>query len=193
MGKVYEGIDGRLREFVLAQPMFFVATAPSGAGGHINVSPKGGTGCLTVLDEHRVAYLDYTGSGAETIAHLRENGRITLMLCAFSGAPKIVRLYGHGRVVAPGGADFPRLLARFPAQPARGLRSVIEVAVERISDSCGYQVPLMDHIGDRDLLVQWAERKSDEELASYRRTRNARSIDGLPAFSDRTAGDGSNR
>jgi hypothetical protein len=184
MGKVYEAIDGRLREFIVAQPMFFVATAPSGAGGHINVSPKGGVGCLVVLDEHRVAYLDYTGSGAETIAHLRENGRITLMLCAFHGPPKIVRLHGYGQTVAPTDADFPPLMAAFPGKPARGLRSIIEVTVERISDSCGYQVPLMEYIGDRDLLVRWAERKSDDELAHYRRTRNGRSIDGLPAFSD---------
>jgi Pyridoxamine 5'-phosphate oxidase len=182
VGTVYEAIDGRLREFILAQPIFFVATAPSGAGGHINVSPKGGMGCLAVPDEHRVAYLDYTGSGAETIAHLRENGRITLMLCAFQGPPKIVRLYGHGRVVAPEDAEFPHLMVGFPGEPARGLRSIIEVAVERISDSCGYQVPLMEYVGDRDLLVRWAERKSDEDLAHYRRTRNGHSIDGLPAF-----------
>ncbi|MFI7600252.1 pyridoxamine 5'-phosphate oxidase family protein [Actinoplanes sp. NPDC049681] len=182
MGKVYEAIDGRLREFVLGQPMFFVATAPSGPGGHVNVSPKGGAGCLAVPDEHRVAYLDYTGSGAETIAHLRENGRITLMLCAFQGPPKIVRLHGRGRVVTPQDAGFADLLAHFPGEPARGLRSVIEVAVERISDSCGYQVPLMEYVGDRDLLVRWAERKSDEDLAHYRATRNARSIDDLPAL-----------
>ena len=184
MSKVYESIDGRLREFILAQPVFFVATAPSGAGGHVNVSPKGGAGCLAVLDGHRVAYLDYTGSGAETIAHLRENGRITLMLCAFQGPPKIVRLHGHGRVVVPDDADFPRLAASFPGEPARGLRSVIEVAVERVSDSCGYQVPLMTYAGGRDLLVRWAERKSDVELAEYRQARNGRSIDGLPAWSN---------
>jgi hypothetical protein len=184
MGKVYEAIDGRLREFILAQPMFFVATAPSGAGGHVNVSPKGGIGCLAVLDEQCVAYLDYTGSDAETIAHLRENGRITLMLCAFEGPPKIVRLHGHGRVIAPEDPDFPALVTAFPREPARGLRSVVKVAVERVSDSCGYQVPLMEYAGDRDLLVRWAERKSDEELAHYRHTRNGRSIDGLPAFAD---------
>jgi hypothetical protein len=184
MGKVYEAIDGRLRDFILAQPMFFVATAPSGAGGHVNISPKGGTGCLAVRDEHRVAYLDYTGSGAETIAHLRENGRITLMLCAFQGPPKIVRLHGQGRVIMPQDPDFAPLMTLFPGEPARGLRSVIEVSVTRISDSCGYQVPLMEYAGDRDLLVRWAERKSDEELADYRRTRNGHSIDGLPAFAD---------
>ena len=183
VGKLYEAIDGRLREFLLAQPVFFVATAPSGDRGHINVSPKGGMGCLAVLDEHRLAYLDYTGSGAETIAHLRENGRITLMLCAFNGPPKIVRLHGRGRVVVPEDADFPVLVARFPVEPGRGLRSVIEVAVERVSDSCGYQVPQMDYVGDRDLLDRWTERKSDEDLADYRRVHNRFSIDGLPALS----------
>ena len=182
MSKIYESIDGRLREFILAQPVFFVATAPSGSGGHVNVSPKGGAGCLAVPDGHRVAYLDYVGSGTETIAHLRQNGRITLMLCAFQGPPKIVRLHGHGRVVVPEDAEFPRLVAWFPGEPARGLRSVIEVAVERVSDSCGYQVPLMAYAGDRDLLARWAERKSDEELAQYRRTHNGHSIDGLPAL-----------
>jgi hypothetical protein len=187
MGKVYEEISGRLREFVSAQPVFFVATAPSGPDGHVNISPKGGTGCFAVLDGHRVGYLDYTGSGAETIAHLRDNGRITLMFCAFGGPPNIVRLHGHGTAVFPGGdgvaADegFAALAAAFPA-PQRGLRAIIEVRVTRISDSCGYQVPLMSYDGDRDLLARWSERKSDEELVRYRARRNARSIDGLPAL-----------
>jgi pyridoxamine 5'-phosphate oxidase-like protein len=184
MGKVYEAIDGRLRDFIVSQPMFFVATAPSGSSGHINISPKGGAGCLAVLDGHRVAYLDYTGSGAETIAHLRENGRITLMLCAFHGPPKVVRLHGHGRIVTPMNADFPPLMAEFSGQRARGLRCIIEVAVERVSDSCGFQVPLLTYEGDRDLLTRWTEQKSDEELTHYRRTHNRHSIDGLPTFVD---------
>ncbi|WP_433306387.1 pyridoxamine 5'-phosphate oxidase family protein [Actinoplanes sp. CA-030573] len=184
MGKVYASIDGRLREFLLRQPVFFVATAPSGPDGHVNVSPKGGRGCLAVLDEHRVAYLDYTGSGAETIAHLRENGRITLMTCAFEGPPKIVRLHGRGRVAVPESTGFAELVRAFPAPPAHGLRAVIEVTVDRISDSCGYQVPLMAYEGDRDLLTRWADRKTDDDLAEYRRTRNAQSIDGLPALVD---------
>ena len=185
MSKVYESIDDRLRAFLLEQPVFFVATAPSGSGGHVNLSPKGGSGCLAVLDEHRIAYLDYTGSGAETIAHLRDNGRITLMACAFHGPPKIVRLHGRGRVVLPGEDDFDGLLAAFEVKPARGLRAIIEIAAERISDSCGYQVPLMTYDGDRDLLERWAERKTDEDLDEYRRTRNGHSIDGLPAFAPR--------
>src|SRR5262252_5743717 len=102
MGKVYEGIDDRLRKFILAQPVFFVASAPNGPDGHVNLSPKGVAGCLAVLGEHEVAYLDYTGSGAETVAHLRDNGRIVVMFCAFTGPPKIVRLHGRGTVVTPG-------------------------------------------------------------------------------------------
>ena len=182
MGTIYDTIDTRLRAFLDAQPVFFVATAPTGPHGHINVSPKGGSGCLAVLDQHRIAYLDYTGSGVETIAHLRENGRITLMFCAFEGPPKIVRLYGRGRVRLPNEPEFGELLNCFPSGPAPGLRSIIEVAVSRISDSCGYQVPLMEYVGDRDLLTRWAQRKSDEDLQEYRSTRNARSIDGLPAL-----------
>ena len=182
MGKLYDAIDTRLRAFLDAQHVFFVATAPTGPDGHINVSPKGGSGCLAVLDQHRVAYLDYTGSGAETIAHLLDNGRITLMFCAFEGPPKIVRLHGRGRVVLPNEPEFGSLLNFFPSRPAPGLRSIIDVAVSRISDSCGYQVPLMEYLGDRDLLTRWAQRKSDEDLQEYRSTRNARSIDGLPAL-----------
>src|SRR3954471_16192315 len=109
--KVHERIDGRLREFIVSQPMFFVATAPSGPDGHVNVSPKGMAGTFAVLDELRVAYLDFHGSGAETAAHLRENGRITLMFCAFDGAPNIVRLYGTGRVVPAGDPGYAGLLA----------------------------------------------------------------------------------
>jgi hypothetical protein len=182
MGKVHDKIGGRLREFIMAQPMFFVATAPSAPDGHVNVSPKGLRGCFAVLGEHRVAYLDYTGSGAETIAHLRDNGRITLMFCAFDGPPNIVRLHGHGRVVRPGEAGFDDLYAGFDVEAEHGLRSVIVVEVERVSDSCGYAVPLMDYVGDRTLLTQWAQRKTDDDLAAYRAKKNAASIDGLPAL-----------
>ena len=181
MGKVYEAIDGRLRDFLLAQRMFFVATAPSGADGHVNLSPKGLTGSFAVLDDHRAAYLDYTGSGAETIAHLRDNGRIVLMFCAFDGPPRIVRLHGRGEPVFPGDPRFDGLLGAFPAQPAPGLRSIILVDVARISDSCGYAVPLMEYAGDRDLLGQWSARKSEAGLDRYRADKNARSLDGLPA------------
>lgn len=190
MGKTYETIDGRIREFVLAQKVFFVATAPSGRDGHVNLSPKGSTGCLAVLDEHRVAYLDYTGSGAETIAHLRDNGRIVLMFCAFDGAPTIVRFHGRGEAVLPGDPRFGDLLAAFGGEPAPGLRSVVVVDVARVSDSCGFSVPLMEYVADRDLLARWAERRSPEQLDEYRATRNARSIDGLPALGGDRPGEG---
>ncbi|MGC9666388.1 pyridoxamine 5'-phosphate oxidase family protein [Planosporangium sp. 12N6] len=182
MGKVYEAIDDRLRDFLLAQRVFFVATAPSGAEGHVNLSPKGLTGCFTVLGDRRVAYLDYTGSGAETIAHLRDNGRIVLMFCAFDGPPKVVRLHGHGEVVRPADPGFAALVTEFAEPPQPGLRSIIAVDVTRVSDSCGYAVPLMEYVGDRDLLTRHNGRKTDEELARYHATRNAASVDGLPAL-----------
>lgn len=180
--KVHDAIDGRLREFIAGQPMFFVATAPSGAGGHINVSPKGMAGTFAVLGTHRVAYLDFHGSGAETIAHLRDNGRITLMFCAFEGPPNIVRLHGTGRTVPAGDPEFAEMLARFDARNLDRARSVIDVQVHRISDSCGYAVPLMSYEGDRDLLMRWHERRDGEALADYRRAKNSASIDGLPAL-----------
>jgi len=183
--KVHERIDGRLRAFIEAQPMFFVATAPSGDGGHVNVSPKGMTGTFVVLGDLRVAYLDFHGSGAETIAHLRENGRITLMFCAFQGAPNIVRLHGHGRAVPVTEPEYDDLLRLFPERPdTHGARSIIDVAVERVSDSCGYSVPLMTYDGDRDLLIRAHERRTDDDLAEYRRVKNGVSIDGHPIFSE---------
>jgi hypothetical protein len=181
--KLHERIDGRLREFIVRQPMFFVATAPSGPAGHVNISPKGMTGTFEVLDELRVAYLDYHGSGAETAAHLRENGRITIMFCAFDGPPNIVRLYGTGRSVPLGDPDFEQLRQSFTAPPdTHGVRAIIDVRVHRVSDSCGYSVPLMNYDGDRDLLVRSHSRRTDEDLADYRKLKNAASIDGLPAF-----------
>jgi hypothetical protein len=182
MAKVYEAIEGRIREFVLAQPMFFVATAPSGPGGHVNVSPKGMRGGFAVLDPHRVAYLDYTGSGAETIAHLRDNGRVTVMFCAFEGPPKIVRFHGQGRAVRPGEDDFAELRTAFGDPEDHGLRAVIDIRVERVSDSCGYAVPFMDYVGDRDLLTQWAAQRTEEKLVAYRVEKNTVSIDDLPAL-----------
>jgi hypothetical protein len=180
--KLHESIDGRLRSFIEAQPMFFVATAPSGDGGHVNVSPKGMSGTFAVIDPLRVAYLDYVGSGAETLAHLRDNGRIVIMFCAFAGPPNIVRLHGTGRAVLPADPDHDGLLAAFPQPRTHGLRSIIDVTVERVSDSCGYAVPLMDHVGDRDLLERWADRKTDGDLIDYANAKNLRSIDGLPAL-----------
>jgi predicted pyridoxine 5'-phosphate oxidase superfamily flavin-nucleotide-binding protein len=180
VGKLYDTIDGRLREFVLGQPVFFVATAAT--DGRVNLSPKGMKGTFTVLGPNRVAYLDYTGSGVETIAHLRDNGRITLMFCAFTGPPNVVRLHGRGESVLPEDPRFAELYAAFSVDADHGLRSVIVVDVDRVSDSCGFAVPLLDYVGERTLLDDWAARKTDEDLVAYRKERNAASIDGLPAL-----------
>jgi hypothetical protein len=180
MGTVHERIDDRLRAFIEAQHMFFVATAPSGAGGHVNVSPKGIGGTFAVLDERTVAYADVTASGAETIAHLRDNGRITLMFCSFEGPPNIVRLHGTGRIVTLYDAEFESLSRLFTE--LRGVRAVIVVDVTRVSDSCGYGVPFMSYEGERDLLPPHMERRGDAGRVAYRRRKNVVSIDGLPAF-----------
>lgn len=184
MGKVYERIDDRLREFIERQHMFFVATAPTAVTGHVNVSPKGMTGTFAVLGPHRAAYLDYHGSGVETLAHLRDNGRITLMFCAFEGPPKILRLHGRGEAVTVDEPGFAPLLEQFPDAPdLHAVRAVIIVEVRRVSDSCGYAIPLMAYQEDRDLLIQSHSRRSEADLVEYRRTRNGRSIDGFPVFS----------
>ena len=180
MAKVFDQIDDQMAAWLTAQPMFVVATAPLAADGLINASPKGGSGTFAVLGPTTVAYLDLTGSGVETIAHLRENGRIVLMFPAFDGRPQIVRLHGRGRVVLPDDAEFDDLVQRFPRNP--GTRSVIVVDVDRISDSCGYAVPRMDYIADRDVLDLWSEKKGPEGLAAYRAKSNAVSLDGLPGL-----------
>ena len=181
MGKVHDCIDGRLRAFLEAQRLFFVATAPT-TGGRVNLSPKGVGGTFSVVDEHTVAYLDITASGAETVAHLRDNGRITLMFCAFEGPPDVVRLHGRGRVVTIYDDEYHDWVGRFGE--TRGARAVIIVDVERVSDSCGYGVPLMDYAGERDLLPAHMDRKGPDGRADYRRQKNRVSIDGLPAFDD---------
>lgn len=178
--KLYERIDGRLRTFVERQQMFFVATAPLAADGRVNVSPRGVPGTFAVLDDHTFARLDGTGSGSETVAHLRENGRITLMFCAFDGAPNIVRLHGTGRVVSLYDDEYPALASRFVELP--GARAVIVVDVERVSDSCGWGVPLMSYEGERDLIGPYFERKGEAGQREYRRRKNQTSIDGLPAY-----------
>jgi Pyridoxamine 5'-phosphate oxidase len=180
MSNVYERIDDRLRDFLDRQHVFFVATAPSGDNGSVNVSPKGIAGTFVVIDDHTVAYLDITASGAETIAHLRDNGRITLMFCAFEGPPNVVRLHGHGRFVTLYDDGFEDLLALFAE--GRGARAVVVVDVERVSDSCGYGVPLMEYVGERDLLAPFMARKGADGLVAYRQKKNTQSIDGLPAF-----------
>lgn len=181
MAKRYDGIDEPMAAFLRAQHVFFVGTAPAGADGHVNVSPKG-LDSFRILDPTTVAYLDLTGSGVETIAHLRDNGRIALLFCAFEGPPRIVRLHGRGEVVRPGDAAFAELAAGYPPLP--GVRAVIRIRLERVTDSCGYAVPTYRYAGERDQLVQWAERKGVEGLSSYRRANNARSIDGLPGLDD---------
>jgi pyridoxamine 5'-phosphate oxidase-like protein len=165
-----------LAQWWCEQPLFFVATAPAGAQGHVNLSPKG-YDTFRVLDEHRVAYLDLTGSGVETIAHLRENGRITLMACAFNGNPRISRIYGRGTVHPAGTPAFDELAPLFPDLPGR--RSVIDVAIEGVTTSCGFAVPLMDLVGDRDRLIDWAEKKGDGGIVEYWGNKNTVSIDGL--------------
>lgn len=180
--KLHERIEGRLREFVERQPMFFVATAPLAADGHVNLSPRGVPGTFAVLDDHTFAWLDATGSGSETVAHLRENGRITVMFCAFDGPPNIVRLHGTGRVVTLYDDGYAALAARFTDVP--GARAVIVVDVKRVSDSCGWGVPLMTYAGERDLMGPYFERKGEEGQREYRRSKNLTSIDGLPAYDD---------
>lgn len=191
--KVHPEITPELREFIEAQHMFFVASAPTDPDGHVNVSPKGLEGSFIVLGPHRVAYLDYGGSGAETIAHIRETGRLTIMFAAFDGAPNIVRLFGHGRPVFIGDPDFAGLRARFP-RPHNRLRAIIDVTVERVQDSCGYAVPLMTFVEHRDrLTATWAE-KDDAAAEQYWAAKNAVSIDGLPAMPpDRAREDASGR
>jgi hypothetical protein len=180
MSTPLDGIDETLAAWLTRQPVFFVATAPRSDEQLINVSPKGLAGTFTVIDDHTVAYLDLTGSGIETIAHLRENGRIVLMFCAFDGRPTIVRLHGRGEVVLPGDPRFAGLVARFSEHP--GVRSVILVDVTRASESCGYGVPTMAHLADREVLDLGAVKKGEAALADYRAERNARSIDGLPGL-----------
>lgn len=178
MGEVYEAIDAGVEAFIEAQRMFFVATAPLGVSGHINLSPKG-LDTLRILGPDRVAYLDHVGSGAETIAHLQENHRIVLMWCAFDGPPRIVRIHGHGRVLAPGCDDYQRWRLAFPENPSG--RAIVFVDVARVSESCGFGVPLYEFQGERPQLAKWADRKGADGLTRYQADKNRTSIDGLAA------------
>jgi len=179
MSKQHENINPELAAWIAEQRMFFVATAPLSPNGHVNISPKGGD-AFRILGPLEVAYQDYTGSGAETAAHLRENGRIVVMFCAFSGRPKIVRIHGHGTAFTPEHARFQELAARFSDNP--GTRAVVHIAVTRVSTSCGYSVPLFEFRAPRETLDQWAATKGPIGLSDYRATKNQSSIDGLPAF-----------
>lgn len=176
MGKLFDQIDDNLRAFIESQKIFFVATAPADSQGHINLSPKG-LDTLRILGPRQVAYLDLTGSGIETVAHLRDNGRISIMLCAFHGSPRIVRLQGRGTAIEPQDPAFASLLSRFTASP--GVRAIIRVNLERISDSCGFGVPQYRYEGDRPQLLAWAEKKGEAGLEEYRKKHNTASIDGL--------------
>lgn len=178
MAEVLTEVDDELATWIEAQPVFFVGSAPT-EGGHVNVSPKG-LDTLRVLDPTTIAYLDLTGSGAETVAHIRQNSRVTVMLCSFEGPPSIVRLFGRGQAHVAGSDRFDELVARFPALP--GGRAVIEITLDRVQTSCGFAVPFMELRQERPTLHQWAARKTDEELVAYRAEHNRRSIDGIPAF-----------
>ena len=180
MGKEYTEIGGRLQEWIKKQQVFFVATAPLSTDGLVNCSPKG-LDSLQVLGPKALAYVDVGGSGIETVAHLKENGRIVIMMCAFDGPPKIFRFYGTGNVVESHAPRFASLLARFPEQPSA--RNIIEISVERIIDSCGYGVPLYEFKKHRDSFDNYYGNKTAEEIAEYRQNRNTTSLDGLPGLS----------
>jgi hypothetical protein len=177
MAKLYDTITDDLAAFIRAQPMFFVASAPLDPQGHVNLSPKG-LDCFQILSPRAVAYMDLTGSGNETSAHLAENGRITFMWCAFAGPPNILRLYGQGRAVLPETPEWAELAPRFPAYP--GVRQIIVGDITRVQTSCGFGVPLLDYVGQRDTALRWAEAKGPEGIAAYKREKNLASIDGLP-------------
>jgi hypothetical protein len=188
VGKVYERIEDRQKEWIARQALFFVGTAPLAGDGHVNVSPKGPIGSLRVLDDHTVAYLDVVGSGAETIAHIRENGRVVVMLCAFDGPPRILRLHGTGEVVPAGDERFAELMERCGFEPfevPESHRAVILVDVTRVADSCGYGVPLMAYAGERPHQAASSAKRvrvhGPDAYLAYQREHNAASIDGLPA------------
>lgn len=181
MGRTREALDDAATRFIQEQHVFFVASAPLDAGGHVNLSPKG-LDTFRILSPTTVAYLDFNGSGVETIAHLKQNGRIVLMFCAFQGPPNILRLHGHGRAVEPQDSEFAALLAEFPAHES--VRSIIVVEILRVNDSCGYGVPFFKYEGERELLAAWARKKGPDGLNAYRQEKNRRSLDGLPGVGE---------
>jgi hypothetical protein len=188
MANVFEGITDQIRAWVPKQSMYFVASAPLAEDGHVNVSPKGPIGSLALVDDHTVAYLDVSGSGAETIAHVRENGRIVIMLCAFQGPPRIVRFHGTGRVIRWDDERFEDWRERCGFEDAsipEARRSIIVVDVTRVSDSCGYGVPLMTFDGLREHHALSSAKRlrvlGPDAYDERKRTKNASSLDGLPA------------
>ncbi len=181
MGKVHTEIDDNVRKFIEDQQVFFVATAPLDPNGHVNLSPKG-LDSLRILGPKRVAYVDLIGSGVETVAHLKDNGRIVMMFCAFQGPPNVVRIYGRGQAIESHQSEFEDLAAKFPSYGSR--RAIIAVDVTRVSSSCGYGVPRLKYEGERPQLLSWADRKGPEGLKAYRYEKNRRSIDGLPGLAE---------
>lgn len=179
MGKEYQVIDDSIRRWLDRQKMFFVATAPLSGDGLVNCSPKG-MDALAVIDDKTLAYADVGGSGIETVAHIRENGRIVIMLCAFDGPPKIFRFYGKGKSIEPGDEDFEALAARFPHMPT--IRNLVQIDVDVIRDSCGYGVPLYEFRSERDSMNNWVAAKTEDELIQYRADNNRESLDGLPGL-----------
>ena len=179
MAQTFDGIDDALGDWLVVQPLFFVATAPLSDEGSVNCSPKGNRHEFAVLSPTRVAYLDQTGSGVETIAHLGENGRIVILFFAISGPPRIVRLHGRGVVIERNAPDFEGLSAYFPTAHEVGVRSIIVVELTRVSDSCGYGVPLLSFDEHRPTMDQWSRRKGDAGIRDYWREKNMVSIDGL--------------
>ena len=179
MGKVYDCLTLEIRNWLELQKVFFVATSPLAREGHVNCSPKG-SDTFRVVGEREVAYLDLTGSGIETTAHLQENGRIVIMFCTFAGPPKIIRLQGRGEVVYPSDRDFERLQTGFADHA--GVRGIVRVFLTRISDSCGHGVPVMDFVEHRHLIEKWATAKGPEGMGEYRKVNNSVSIDGIPGY-----------
>jgi predicted pyridoxine 5'-phosphate oxidase superfamily flavin-nucleotide-binding protein len=178
MAKQFTCIEPHHREFILQQRIFFTASAA--AQGRVNVSPKDGA-ALRMLSANSVAYLDQTGSGNETAAHLRANGRLTIMFCAFAGSPMILRLYGQGTVLSRGSLPYSDLLASaFDNEERPGSRQIVVLAVDLVQTSCGYGVPLFDYVDERKTLRRWAEAKGEAGIEKYRRSKNVFSIDGYP-------------
>lgn len=178
MAKFYENISDDFAAWISQQHIFFVASAPLSAEGHVNLSPKG-RDCLRVLSPNRVAYFDMTGSGNESSAHLKENRRITFMFCSFETAPRIMRLFGTGRVVLPKDAEWESLAANFNL--LAGTRQIIVADIHKVQTSCGFAVPFMEYVGERDTLEKWAENKGEDGLKDYWAEKNYISLDGLPS------------
>jgi hypothetical protein len=179
MGKFENSISAKLQKWIKKQKIFFVSTAPLSATGHINCSPKG-LDSFRIIDDKTVVYEDLTGSGAETIAHVNENKRIVIMFCAFEGAPLIVRLYGEGEIITKYEEEFSTIQQFFT--PRSGVRAYIKINLTRVSDSCGYSVPLYEFKQDRDVLDKWFDRKGVDGLVQYQKENNQISLDGLKAL-----------